>query len=96
MSRTRNDLVRAVTRLGITESRSQEAVDLFFGTIRQALIEGGKVSLTGFGTWEWKERAAREARNPRTGEKIHVPPRRVLVFKPSPILKKRVNMKSSD
>lgn len=95
-SRTRNDLVRAVTRLGITEARAQEAVEAFFGSIRQALIEGRKVSLTGFGTWEWRERRSREARNPRTGECIRIPARRVLLFRPSPLLKKRVNRKSSD
>lgn len=94
MSRTRNDLVRAVSRLGLTETRAQQAVDHFFETIRQALVEGGKVTLTGFGTWEWRERPPRDARNPKTGEKIRIPARRVLFFRPSPQLKKRVNSKS--
>lgn len=93
MSRTRQDLARSVSELGITEDRAAQAVEAFFQRILKALENRERVSLTGFGSWEWRLRASREARNPRTGEKVLLPPRRVLVFKASPKLKKRVNLK---
>lgn len=93
MSRTRQDLAKAVAALGLTEDRAARAVDAFFTTILAALKRGERVSLTGFGTWEWKVRPARAARNPRTGETVQLPARKVLVFKASPKLKEHVNLK---
>jgi integration host factor subunit alpha len=93
MSRTRLDLVKAVTRLGISETRAMKALDIFFETLRNALEGRAKVTLTGFGTWEWKQRKARMVRNPKTGEKVWMKTRRALVFRPSQQLKKRVNLK---
>ncbi len=93
MSRNRQDLARAVASLGITEERSSLAVDTFFERIRKALMNGEKVALKGFGSWEWRVKPSREARNPRTGEKILLPERKVLAFKPSANLKRRINLK---
>lgn len=92
-SRTRTDLVKAVVKLGLTESRAQKAVDVFFETLLRSLQSGEKVSLSGFGVWEWRERPSRMARNPKTGAKVHLPARKRLVFRASPQLKKRVNLK---
>jgi nucleoid DNA-binding protein len=95
MSRNRQDLAKAVSGLGITEERASSAVDAFFERIREALAAGERVALTGFGVWEWKHRPAREARNPRTGEKVLLPARKALVFRPSQQLKRRVNLKGN-
>jgi len=91
MSRTRNDLVKAVSQLGVTESRASRAVEVFFEALQHGLAKGDKVVLTGFGSWEWKTRLARQARNPRTGATLMLPVRKVLVFKPSRHLKDQVN-----
>ncbi len=90
-NKTRQDLAQAVVRLGITEPRALQAVDVFFDAILRALQEGQKVTLTNFGTWEWRDRPARNARNPKTGATVALKARRVLVFHPSRQLKKKLN-----
>ncbi len=74
-------------------SRAQvaEALDAVLGTITDALKEGDKVTLTGFGSFEARERAARTARNPQTGEPVEVPAGRTPAFKPGTPLKDAVN-----
>ncbi len=72
-------------RTGIQRKDSRAAVEALFdpesGLIAQALQRGEKVSLTGFGTFEVRERKARTARNPRTGEMIEVPATRAAAFR---------------
>ena len=87
---TRDDLVKSLTKLGITRSRSIQAVDTFFDSICSALREGKKVSIVGFGTWEWRQRRSRIARNPKTGKSLSLGSRKSLVFKPSRLIKKRL------
>ncbi len=60
----------------------EQVVDIFFEEISQRLTEGGRVELRGFGAFSTREREARKGRNPRTGETVDVPAKRVPYFKP--------------
>ncbi len=87
---TRKDLLKSLTRLGLTDRQAGLAVDAFFKSIVTALLEEKKVSIVGLGTWEWRKRRARLARNPKTGKRVPLPARKVLFFKPGPLFKKRL------
>src|ERR1041384_2086447 len=73
---TKQDLVDAVAkRLGVTKARAGEITELFFsesGLIAAELRRGGRVTVSGFGTFEIRRRAAREGRNPRTGKALSI------------------------
>ena len=60
-------------------------------SIGDAVAEGKKVTFLGFGTFEPRSRSARTGRNPKTGEEVPIPPRRVLAFRASAMLKSRLN-----
>ena len=66
-------------------------LDAVFEVITEALVKGDKVPLVGFGTFDISERAAREGRNPRTGEKVEIAARKAVVFKAGSALKDAVN-----
>ena len=85
----RNDLARAVYEVhgGLSQAESQRIVDQIFGTIRERLVRGEKVLLSGFGCFRVKSRRERRGVNPQTGDSILVPGRRSVVFKPSRYLK---------
>lgn len=85
------DLAEAVFgKLGGTKKSAEDAVDTVFDTIISALSKGDEVSVAGFGTFVVKNRAAREARNPRTGEKVHVPATKAPKFRAGKGLKDAV------
>ena len=86
----RDDLVKSLKKLGLRQKQALQAVDVFFLAISRSLKEGKKVSIVGFGTWEWRSRSARLARNPKTGKTLSLGQRKVLIFKPSPGLKRRL------
>ena len=88
---TRDDLLKSLSRLGLTKNQARLAIDTFFGVLTAVLRDGKKVSIVGFGTWEWKKRSPRKARNPKTGKVVYLEERKVLVFKPSPLIKKKLN-----
>ena len=69
----------------------ERVVASVFGEISQALCEGGRVELRGFGAFWVKERASRKARNPRTGEAVFVPRRYSLAFKSGKMLRDQLN-----
>ncbi|WP_370178386.1 integration host factor subunit beta [Alteriqipengyuania sp.] len=76
------------------ELRAQEieqVVDIFFEEIAQRLAEGGRVELRGFGAFSTREREARTGRNPRTGEPVDVPAKRVPYFKPGKEMRNALN-----
>jgi integration host factor beta subunit len=88
---TKQDIVEDIAlRTGLTKKEVAEAVELFLKNIGQALAEGKHLEIRGFGTFKVKQRKARMARNPRTGESVPVPERKVPVFKVSKMLKDRV------
>lgn len=69
----------------------EKILDLFFNQITQQLAEDGRVELRGFGAFSTRERASRKGRNPRTGEAVDVPSKRVPYFKPGKEMRERLN-----
>lgn len=69
----------------------EKIVDLFFNQITQKLAEGGRIELRGFGAFSTRERKPRIGRNPRTGESVQVPAKRVPYFKPGKEIRERLN-----
>ena len=89
---TRADLAEAlVEKVGLPRNESQELVELVLGEISDALAEGEPVKLSSFGSFGIREKGERIGRNPKTGEEVPITPRRVLVFRPSNIMKDRIN-----
>ena len=76
---------------GLTKKRTAIIVDTVFGNIAEALQHGEKVELRGFGSFRLRSRESRRGRNPRTGDRVDVPPRRVPFFKPGKELKELIN-----
>lgn len=76
--------------LGTTKADAERAVETVFGSIVDTMKDGDQVSIAGFGIFEAKMRAAREARNPRTGESVPVPAMRVPKFRAAKGLKDSV------
>ena len=78
------DLVdRVYKKVGFTRQEALEAVEILFKEIKMVLAKGEDVRITGFAGFHLKDKNARNARNPRTGEPIRISSRRVLTFKPS-------------
>ena len=69
----------------------EQVVDIFFEELAQRLAEGGRVELRGFGAFSTRERQARQGRNPRTGETVEVPAKRVPYFKPGKDMREKLN-----
>lgn len=86
----KTDLVNAVAAKGFSKKDADAAVKAVFDSITEALKNGEKVQLIGFGTFEVRDRAAKEARNPSTGEKIKVAATKVPAFKAGQALKDAV------
>ncbi len=86
----KSDLAEKVAEIGVTKKQAAEAVDCILGAIKDALASGDKVSLIGFGTFSVKERAARQGRNPRTGDTIQIAAKNVPSFKAGKALKDAV------
>jgi DNA-binding protein HU-beta len=85
------DLIETLNeKIGGTKASSEIAVDTIFETISNQLKEGNEVSIAGFGIFSVKNRAARQARNPKTGETVQVPATRVPKFRPAKALKEAV------
>lgn len=84
----KTDLVAAVAETaGLTKKDAERVVNASIDAITAALAKGEKVQISGFGTFEAKEREARIGRNPHTKEEIHIPATRVPAFKASKALK---------
>ncbi len=88
---TKKDIVIKITdQTGIKQVDVKKVVQKTFDTIVDSLAKGEKVELRNFGVFKVKERRARTGRNPRTGQSVPVPPRKVAVFKPGLDMKKKV------
>lgn len=86
------ELVEVVAaKAGITKADATRAIDATFEAITGALAKGDKVPVAGFGTFGISERAARDGRNPRTGEVVKIAARKAVVFKAGTALKDSVN-----
>ncbi len=90
----KNDLIAKVADgTELSKADATRAVDAVFETVTTELAGGGEVRLVGFGTFSVSQRRATEGRNPRTGEKIHIPASKQPKFKAGKQLKEAVNHK---
>ena len=88
---TRADLYNAVYQaVGLSRSESSKLVDEVFDELSDAAVRGENVKLSSFGAFYLHHKKERIGRNPKTGEEVPITPRRVMVFRPSAILKERV------
>ena len=88
---TRADLAEAVYQeVGLSRSESAELVDSILNEISDSLVSDGVVKISSFGTFSVREKAARVGRNPKTGEKVHVPPKKIPYFKPGKHLREEL------
>lgn len=86
------DLVNSLSeKTGLTKTKSNQAIDALVETISEALKSGDKVTLVGFGTFKTSQKETRMGRNPKTGESLEIPAKRVAKFKPGTDLSKIVN-----
>ncbi|HFB84042.1 HU family DNA-binding protein [Thermosulfuriphilus ammonigenes] len=77
------ELVEKMAQLAdVSKATAERSLNAFMEAVTEALKSGEKVTLVGFGTFMVAERAARTGRNPQTGEKIEIPARKVVKFKP--------------
>jgi integration host factor subunit alpha len=89
---TRADLCEAVYKeIGLSRAESSEIVEKILGEISTSLVAGNDVKLSSFGTFAIRHKVGRVGRNPKTGEEVPITPRRVLVFRPSHVLRHKVN-----
>ena len=84
-------VVNVAEKAGLERKKAEKAVSAFVDTVKQALVEGDKVQIIGFGTFENRERSARTGRNPRTGEAIEIAASKLPSFKAGKALKEAVN-----
>lgn len=89
---TRADLSEAVyQKVGLSRTESAALVETVLDEIAECLEQGEVVKLSSFGSFLVREKGERVGRNPKSGQEVPIPPRKVLVFKPSNILKGRIN-----
>ncbi len=89
---TRADLAEAlVNKVGLPRNESQEIVETVLREISSTLARGEGVKLSSFGSFGIRQKGERIGRNPKTGKEVPITPRRVLVFRPSNIMKERIN-----
>lgn len=85
---TKSELITQISeRCEFSKKDSEKALSAVISSITDALIEGDKVQLVGFGTFEVRDRKEKESKNPRTGETIVVPAKKAPAFKPGKALK---------
>lgn len=86
------ELIRSISEKGdIPKADAEKALNAFVESVQEALVNGDKVQLIGFGSFEVRERAARKGRNPRTKEEITIEASKAPVFKVGKALKDMVN-----
>ncbi len=89
---TRMDLSESVFReVGLSRNESADLVESVLEKISASLVSGQQVKISSFGTFSIRQKNARVGRNPKTGEEAPIPPRRVLTFRPSHLMKDRVS-----
>ncbi|MCF6288660.1 MAG: integration host factor subunit alpha [Proteobacteria bacterium] len=88
MSVTKIDLAEALYMdVGLNKCEANEFVDMFFDSIKEVLVAGKDVKLSGFGNFELRDKKSRPGRNPKTLEEVTIPPRRIVAFKPGQKIK---------
>jgi DNA-binding protein HU-beta/integration host factor subunit beta len=88
---TKKEIVKQISEeMGLTQLKTKEIVQRTFEAIIETLIREGRIELRNFGVFEVKQRKARRARNPRTGDPVDVEPKNVVTFKPGKEMEERV------
>ena len=82
---------RIYTQVGLSRNESADLLETVLERVAQALEAGSSVKISGFGTFSVRQKGRRVGRNPKTGVEVPILPRRVLVFRPSQVLKAHVN-----
>jgi len=94
---TKADLIEEVLRITeLPRKESETIVETIFDSIIQSLQNGDKIEIRGFGSFRTRQRRGRVGRNPKTGAKVEVPPKKIPFFKPSKELKDFVNTAGSE
>jgi integration host factor subunit beta len=94
---TKADLIEEVLRISeLPRKESETIVETIFESIIEALQKGDKIEIRGFGSFRTRQRRGRVGRNPKTGAKVDVPPKKIPFFKPSKELKDFVNNSDGD
>ncbi len=89
---TRADLAEAVySSVGLSRTESADLVERILELLSDALVDGEAVKLSSFGSFHVRSKSERIGRNPKTGEEVPILPRKVLIFKPSNVLKSKIN-----
>ena len=89
---TKAELIEEVSRVvEMTRKDSEVIVEAIFDSVVRALRTGDKIEIRGFGSFRTRQRQSRVGRNPKTGIEVPITPRRVMVFKPSNIMRQRIN-----
>jgi integration host factor subunit alpha len=93
MTLTKADLVQTVYKSHgtLTKAQATDAVEALLTTMKKCLASGEELLVSGFGKFNVKDKNARRGRNPQTGEELILEPRRVITFKPSGILRTKIN-----
>jgi integration host factor subunit beta len=88
---TKKEIVKTISEeIGMTQLKTKEIVQKTFNAIVDTLVEERRIELRNFGVFEVKKRAARKARNPRTGQRVDVPQKFVITFKPGKEMEEKV------
>lgn len=89
---TKADIVEKIyEKIGLSKEESSRIVELVLELIKETLVTGERIKISGFGNFVVRQKRSRRGRNPQTGDEIEISARRVLTFKSSPILKKVLN-----
>jgi DNA-binding protein HU-beta len=88
----KSDLIARVAHvLSVNNQESERVVNIILGEIKSGVEESGRMTLTGFGSFDTRQRKERPGRNPQTGEAIHIPPSKTVGFRPSKSWKESIN-----
>ena len=94
---TKREIVKTIAeQIHLPKMKTREIVQKTFDAIVEALVADGRIELRNFGVFEVKRRAARRARNPKTGDRIRVPARMVVTFRPGKMMEDRVQEMDTD
>jgi integration host factor subunit alpha len=92
---TRAQLSEAVyEEVGLSRNESADLVEAVLEEMASALSDGETVKISSFGSFSIRQKSQRMGRNPKTGEEVPILPRKVIIFKPSHVLKNRINPKT--
>ncbi len=91
MAQTKADMAKYLfNEMGLNRREARELVDLFFQELEACLADGEEIRFSGFGNFHLRDKKERPGRNPKTGENVPIPARRVVTFRPGQKLKARV------